>query len=383
MAIRKTSPSSTAAPVKSAAKKASPAKATLPSKNASSKPPSAAKPALAKKAPASKKAAPTRPAPAAKKAAPARKKPPAPTPKLPPSVSLDSLVKELGPSIDELTTRTFEDVLEEDLVADGTQIDSQTLIDDAPVFVAAARDILASLTDAQRAKVRVPEGLFALLVAEATKLRELKRRHEADVARAAGGKAGREAELRAVMREGINERDLCYDSIRNALGSRRMGEVDALVGRADSPETLAHGLIALADFLDTTYALSDRDAVRLDDYGADHACAESLRALASKVRETSKESATPARRVSQRGLDLQDGRVVLLIEKVLRAFRSARRTDPAILVPALPRAGWMFESRSTRRSAPATRKEPAPPPPPEVKDDGEEEEPEAGDDGDR
>jgi hypothetical protein len=165
----------------------------------------------------------------------------------------------------------------QEALADGTQIDSQVLIDDVPVFVAAARDILASLTDAQRAKVRIPEGLFALRVAEATKLRDRKRAHEADMARAAGGKAGREAELRAVMREGIDERDLCYDSIRNALGSRRMGEVDALVGRADSPEALAIGCTALADFLDTTHALSDRAAVRLDDDGADHACASGSR----------------------------------------------------------------------------------------------------------
>jgi len=43
----------------------------------------------------------------------------------------------------------------------------------------------------------------------------------------------------------------------------------------------------------------------------------------------------PGRRVSQRALDLQDGRVLLLAERTLRAFRAARRADPTILLPEL------------------------------------------------
>jgi hypothetical protein len=66
--------------------------------------------------------------------------------------------------------------------------------------------------------------------------------------------------------------------------------------------------------------------------------------------------ATPGRRVTQRALDVMDGRVLTLIEKGMRAFRAARRADPSILVPRLNKIAWMFE---TRRSSPKAPKPPA------------------------
>ncbi|MGK4005408.1 hypothetical protein WMF31_22460 [Sorangium sp. So ce1036] len=263
------------------------------------------------------------------------------------TVTLDALARELGPADGAFAARTYAGIPEEDLVAEGTRIDSQSLIDDVPQFVASARRILGSLSEAQRGKVRMPEALLPLLVAEAGRLQAMKRSHDAAATEVAGARAALEAQGRSAMRDGIAERDLCYDGLRNALGARRMARVDAVVGRADSPENLARGLEALAAFIDETRRADPlQDAKLLEDYGVGAECAATLRATAQRVRGTGSVQIDAGRRVTQRALDLQDGRVTVVIEKILRAFRSARRVDGTILVPELNKAAWMFEVRS-------------------------------------
>ncbi|KYG04997.1 hypothetical protein BE21_43450 [Sorangium cellulosum] len=265
----------------------------------------------------------------------------------PTTVTLDALARELGPADGAFAARTYAGIPEEDLVAEGTRIDSQSLIDDAPHFVASARRILGSLSGSQRAKVRMPDALLPLLVAEAGRLQAMKRAHDAEATEAAGARAALEVQGRSAMRDGIGERDLCYDGLRNALGARRMARVDAVVGRADSPESLAKGLEALASFIEETRRADPvHDAQLLEDYGVGADCAASLRATAQRVRGIASVQVAAGRRVTQRALDLQDGRVAVVIEKILRAFRAARRVDGTILVPELNKAAWMFEARS-------------------------------------
>ncbi|WP_437681567.1 hypothetical protein [Sorangium sp. So ce131] len=263
------------------------------------------------------------------------------------TITLDLLARELGPADGTFAARTFAGIPEEDLVAEGTRIDSQSLIDDVPHFVASARRILGSLSESQRSKVRMPAALLPLLVAEAGRLQAMKRSHDAEATEVAGARAAVEAQGRSAMRDGIAERDLCYDGLRNALGARRMARVDAIVGRADSPENLAKGLEALAAFIEETRRADPlQDGKLLEDYGVGAECAATLRATAQRVRGTASVQIATGRRVTQRALDLQDGRVAIVIEKILRAFRSARRVDGTILVPELNKAAWMFEVRS-------------------------------------
>ncbi|XXY48697.1 hypothetical protein WME91_52705 [Sorangium sp. So ce269] len=279
------------------------------------------------------------------------------------TITLDALAKELGPADGAFAERTFAGIAEEDLVAEGTRIDSQSLIDDVPYFVASARRILGSLSEKQRGKLRMPAALLPQLVAEAARLQAMKRSHDASAVEAAGARVALEAQARSAMRDGIGERDLCYDGLRNALGARRMARVDAIVGRADSPENLAKGLEALASFIEETRKTDPvQDAQLLEDYGVGADCAATLQATARKVRESASVQIAAGRRVTQRALDLQDGRVALLIEKVLRAFRAARRVDGTILVPELNRAAWMFEARSgsSGKKAPPGGEKPAP-----------------------
>ncbi|HSN98543.1 MAG TPA: hypothetical protein VLS89_09595 [Candidatus Nanopelagicales bacterium] len=265
------------------------------------------------------------------------------------AVTLDSLAAELGPADPALAERSFANVEGEALVDEGTSVDSLSLIDDVPRFVGSAREILGALSSAQRGKVRMPAGILALLVSETVKLRDMKQAHDAAVTGAAGSKAERGATARKVLRDGIGERDLCYEGLRSALDERKMAAANAIVGRADSHDNLAKGLEALASFIRDTAKKSDADKSRLEDYGVGPDRADALDALAAEVREAGKVTTTPGRRVSQRSLDSQDGRVLLLVERILRAFRAARRVDPAILVPPLSRVAWKFEVRSGSR----------------------------------
>jgi hypothetical protein len=61
--------------------------------------------------------------------------------------------------------------------------------------------------------------------------------------------------------------------------------------------------------------------------------------------------------VSQRELDIQDGRVLVLMDMVVRAFKLARKSDGSILLPELNRLKALLDSRWKTSS-----KEPAEPP---------------------
>lgn len=269
--------------------------------------------------------------------------------------TLDILSDRLGPAGAAFTARTFRTAREADLVEAGTAIDSVHVIDDVPRFVGSALTIQAALSPAQKELVRFPQALLPLLVQEAVTLRDLKAKHEAQKTGDAAGKIERENKARQAMREGITERDTVRDSLRNALGDGRLDQLDAVTGTADTADNLAKGLEAIADFIDRVAKADPDDAAALEDYRAGPDRAESLRERAKAVRALGQATATSARRVTQRALDLQDGRVLLLIGKVLRAFRAARRADPTILVPELNRLARMFENRpKTRRNTTTT-----------------------------
>lgn len=278
---------------------------------------------------------------------------------IPPAAPLDlqALRTKLGPANAPFRGRTFRVLSVEALVAEGTRTDSQNILDDMPKFIAEALAILAGLTPARAKLVRLPSAIFPLLVEESLRLEEAKASHDATADDQAGSKAAHEVELRKQMREDINLRDGVYDGLRNALGAERLTALDAVIGVADMPENLAKGLAAVADFIAGVHKNgSADDRASLDDYDVGAACETMLRARAAALKEAGKVKPAPVRQVSQRALDEQDGRVLHLVETILRAFRSARRGDASLLVPRLNKIAWIFEIRSSH-------KKPAAPPP--------------------
>ena len=179
--------------------------------------------------------------------------------------------------------------------------------------------------------------------------------HEQSAVTGAGEKTERETTLRQEMRNGVALREQATAALGAALGDGRMTELDVIVGDASTPVSLVKGMNAVADFIDRVLAHGDTaEAEALTAWHVAAPRAAVLRAQAVKVKAAGAVVATTGRRVSQRSLDVQDGRVLLLIEQTLRAFRTAHRADKSILVPELNRIAWLFETRSASRKSAKT-----------------------------
>lgn len=285
---------------------------------------------------------------------------------LPNGEDLASLHTALGTPQPSFSRMLFRTAREEDLVEQGTRVDSHNIIADIPRFVASSITILESLDAPRRATVMLPFGIFAVIVDESVKLEGMKRDHEQTAVTSSGEKAKREGTLRREMRAGVALREQATAALGHALGDAHMTELSTIVGDASTPESLSKGMNAVADFIDRILASGDADDIAaLDAWHVASPRAVALRAQAVKVLDAGAIVANTGRRISQRSLDVQDGRVLLLVEQTLRAFRTAHRADASILVPELNRIAWLFDtSHPSRKSPKATAPEaPAASPP--------------------
>lgn len=233
------------------------------------------------------------------------------------------------------------------------------ILADVPRFVSSSLHILAALDANRQSMVLVPPQAFAVLVDEALTLETMSRTHTEVATSEASGKTDREVTLKRRMSEGITLRDRVMGSLKSAAGDSALSQIRKPATDASSPEALARGLNAVAAFIEETLTTgTEDDKTALAAFNAGAPRAAELRAAAASVLEASKVTAATGKRVSQRALDIQDGRVLVLIEVVLRAFRLARRSDRSILLPELNRLALLFEARSSNGSP----KEEAPPP---------------------
>jgi hypothetical protein len=273
---------------------------------------------------------------------------------------IDSLAEALGAPDPKLLRLLLRNRTEEALTEWGTEVDSKNIIADIPRFVVSSLSILASLDTDRRGLVKLPPGIFAAVAAESAQLATMKVGHEAAITSNAGDRTDRESASRREMREGVALRDTVVERLGNSLSRDQMKKLEALAGDASSSANLAAGLAAVADFIAALRkdgSADDNDA--LDLWSIDAPTVQSLRDKSTAILDAGKTVAAPPRKVSQRSLDLQDGRVLSLIDMIWSAFRLARRADRSILMPELNRILWMFE---TRASAPKGAKEAAPPP---------------------
>jgi hypothetical protein len=266
--------------------------------------------------------------------------------------TLEQLAGLVGEPDEQLRNALFRRAAEASLVEHGTRVDSQYILDDVPPFVAASLDAVKRLSAAQRALIKLPPGLFALLVDESRVLQRLKADHDAMLAAVAGGtRSEREAALRLAMREGLALRNVTYNALRNVLGREGMAEIDQSIGVGDTPAKLAGGLDSLAALLRRRLQGDPVERYLFSEFGLDEGCADQMGACGARIRKLDEAPPPPDRVVTQRMLDLQDGRVLHLIAMVLRAFRAAHKADAAVPEPELHSTGWLFDARSTRRPA--------------------------------
>lgn len=270
--------------------------------------------------------------------------------------TLASLAEALGKPDEAFRRILLRNHDEESFYQWGTTAETGNILADIPRFVASSLGILAGLDPARRALVLVPPGIFAVLVDEARVLEEKRRAYQAVATAETGTREDRGAALKRVSGEGVTLRDRILSGLRNALGAARIETTRKAARDASSPDALAHGLNAVAQLIEDTLSTGDADdKAALEAFGLGLARAGELRARAAAILEASAVTAATAKRVSKRALDIQDGRVLVLVDMIYRAFRFARRSDKSLLLPELNRLSALFDttSPSPRDAAPA------------------------------
>ncbi len=106
-----------------------------------------------------------------------------------------------------------------------------------------------------------------------------------------------------------------------------------------------------SDFLDrtlTTGPSADRDA--LARFNVDGACVTRLRATATALNAVGGAPTAPPYNALQRALDLQEGRVLALLDMVVGAMRAARAENKAIVLPELGGLrSWFMPPRGKKK----------------------------------
>ena len=286
-----------------------------------------------------------------KRAAAARTSAPQAIDDLEKKYSFEELLARVGAPDEELREAMFEEVVESRLVDMGTSVESDRLLKDVPIFVGSTLDIYAGLSEDQLDALNLDDQLFPLLMDEARILREDNRAFQTAQTATAGTKAQREAAAKRERQTALAQRNNLVGALRNALGEPRLAKLDEFVaGPADDAERLAESIKRVTDFasgLLTQGTVGEQR--RLKVYKVDEERVGKVRARIERVRAAAVEKAPQPQRVSQRLLDLQDGRVLFLMDRVLRAFRYARRVDSTILLPELRYVAGFFEIRTGRR----------------------------------
>jgi predicted nucleic acid-binding Zn ribbon protein len=271
---------------------------------------------------------------------------------------LASLEKALGKPAEDVRRLLLRNHKEQAFYEWGVQADTANILADVPRFVSSSLRILAALDPGRRELVLLPPSIFAVLAGEARTLEAMHRDHQAVAGSEAGGKTDREATLKRLSGEGVALRNRVVAGLRSALGDERVEPARKAASDASSPGALVTGMDAVAKLIeDTIDKGSQEDRTALISFQCGMTRAAELRKKAAEISEASKVTAAVGKRVSKRALDIQDGRALVLIDMVYRAFRLARRSDKSLLLPELNRLGSLF---SAGGGASVAKEEPAP-----------------------
>lgn len=283
-------------------------------------------------------------------------------PLLPPAdkATLDVLARVLGPVDAEVADAAFEGVTDAELVDEGDDVGSESILESVPTVVYSAVTVLQKLTPDQEDLVMMDASLPALIVQETQALAKLKAERDASLTAQTHDRASASTSLAQETRRGVALRDRVRTGLVNALGPRESDTVQSTAGTAETTDALATGLESLAKYIRRAHETGtgrQRDALARNRMTP--ATADTLDAKAVELRRLASPVSVALRQVSQSELDRQDGRVLFIVEKVMRAFRTAHRQDKSISLPELRSIAWKFTSRSGKRK-PAEKKPEAP-----------------------
>ncbi len=246
----------------------------------------------------------------------------------------------------------------------GALVASPTLVSGVVGYVVEVQQVLASLSPEQNAQlVGFDASFLPLLADETARLDVLSTRAVNEGIVVDVAIADRKAQAEAASSRGVALRQQGARALRRALLGQEsdLAALEQAVGNASTAASLASGLEFVAGQIEHQLAHGDADRrsllarVKLT---AENAA--SLRVAAKDVLTTDEAASAVAQTgVTQRALDLQDGRVMRIVDWVNRAFRDANAVNGAIAVPKLGDLEALFVN--TRRAV--AKVDPAPSPP--------------------
>lgn len=281
--------------------------------------------------------------------------------------SLEVLARRLGAPKPVMQRVAFSGYDESVGLEDGRAVASERILQSVPAFVHVVDTTWNAMSEMRRGRVLgYSAGLLPVLVSEAHTLEELNDRYDRVARNASRTRAQCEVAARNAMSDGRETFDESLRAVRRFVppGEQERAGLDAATDKTDTPAALALSIEMLSDWISGWLSSMSPDEV--DVYvsmGFGSELVATLRAKAVAVRETQADldSLYDENRVTQRQLDMQDGRVLHVFGVVYGAFRAAAKRDDRVVLPPLGELRSFFERWSARRRA----EEPADPTPPQ------------------
>ena len=251
-----------------------------------------------------------------------------------PLYSLEKLSAELGDPSPGTSALFLGRSTDEEFLALGTEFGTADILEAAPRFLGTA---LAALQGKEVMGVSV--GVVALATQQALVLRDT---YRSFLDKGFVSAAAKRDKIREANNDCRATRDQVIGALHTALprqGALR-DRFDTLSSGAPTPEALAVSMEGLGKLtLALLEGASEEERETLAELGIRAGLEAELKSKAKLLRAVSDvaTSGEPAKAVDQRALDLQDGRVLHLIQVIHRAFRDAHAKDASLLQPPLGR----------------------------------------------
>lgn len=269
----------------------------------------------------------------------------APVAAQPTSHTIDDVIA-AGQHFDPLIQKlVYRNVPEENLVARGQRLDSADILGAVPDFFSDARFIWGGLNAAQRKLVigYTPE-YDAILAHETGVLRDKHRAFLAAGSTSAADRVQKKGAANRARTRARKLRDQAFTALRPLIPPDDALALVVSKGSAETYTSMQLGVEQIAARIEQHRADAEL-APLLDKIGLTAAFVAELAAIAIEVARTgaAADAVDPTKRVTQRQLDLHDGRVLHLVRIVERAFNAAHEHDATILVPRLGAMAAAFD----------------------------------------
>lgn len=282
--------------------------------------------------------------------------------------TLDVLARRLGEPQEIFVTVAFAGYDPAAGLDQGRQVATERILKAVPTFVQNTLAAWEALGPALRAKVLgfAPE-LLPVLIKETVALDALNARYDRYAKLASVSRTTCQTRLDEALTEGRELRDHVLRVLVKFVTPSQQ-KVLGLQAAAEGSETgprIALGVETLATWITEWLGAMPRpQAEVLAQMGFTDALVADLHACAGRIRETQADldALTDENRVTQRELDVQDGRTLHVVGMIYQTFRAAARRDKHVHVPALGELDTVFE-RAPRRASPDEAPKPEAPKP--------------------